>query len=283
MTVNEIAVFSTVLLIIGVYDRVDRWRVLLLALGGAFLSRPFLSTLIHGQLSPLLVLVVAGGILLYKQGRSFHAGLVFAVLLLKPNLFILFFPALGLLLFARRDWRALMGLSFGSIGLLAISWLLQPGWISQWTDVTAKTSVTFGTPSIWGLVADLAPLERWITLGALGVCLVSGFTLYLLVRRKNAWLLGISLAICSSLLVTPYLWAYDQLLLLIPALVAFQSTEEPSLFQTVGWWSSLILIPWGLFWVAQSRGSDSLGGLVTVTVAGYLCISWWLKDRASGD
>jgi len=272
MTVGEVSLVGAVFLV-GRAVRCGPDRLLAFsALLGALLFRPFISSLTSGQLAPLLLLLLAGGAALYARGHSLSACLLLALLLFKPNLFLLFLPAVGLLLLARRDWRGLLGLGLGVAGL-GLSWLLRPGWPLRWLAASAKAGVVTGTPTLWGLAFDLMGEERWVLVGALAAALVSGGTLLLVVRRQAEWAFGMGLAVCGSLLVTPYLWNYDQLLLLFPALVALHSARGPRPLVVATWFVVLFAIPWGLFWVANRRGVDPLSGFVTVAVMAYLCVS----------
>lgn len=281
MTVSELSLIISIFLLLGAMPcRRERWLALP-ALVGGLAFRPFVASLTSGQIAPLLLLLLASGVALYAHGRSLQAGLLFAFLLLKPNLVILFLPAVGLLLLAGRDWRGLLGLGLGGGGLFTLSWLLQPGWLLRWLRVSGKTSVTLGTPTLWGLAFDLVGSERWILAGTLAVVLVSATVLFLVSRECEEQLLGMGLAVCGSLLITPYLWNYDQLLLLVPALVAFCHAKVHCLPRIAAWFAVLFVIPWGLFWIAHIRGFDSLSVLVTVAVMGYLCMAWWSGGRFS--
>jgi hypothetical protein len=107
------------------------------------------------------------------------------------------------------------------------------------------------------------------------VVLASGATLFLVAGRRDHWQLGIGLAMCGSLLVTPYLWNYDQMLLVVPALIALCCAKRCRLLGVAAWFIVLSVLPWGLFWIANWRGFDPLSALVTVAVTGYLCASCW--------
>jgi hypothetical protein len=279
MTLGEMGIILAILVLTGTVGCLRRSLTIFSLLLGALLFRPFISALTSGQITPFLLLLVAGGVALYAQGRSLLAALLFAFVVLKPNLFVLFLPALGLLLLARRDWRGLLGLGLGGAGLFAFSWILQPGWLLHWLSVGGKTSVTFGTPTLWGLAYDLVGPVHWKLAGTLAVILVSGATLYLVVRRQGDWLFGMGLAMCGSLLVAPYLWNYDQLLLLFPAVVAFCRGKAFHLRRAMVWFAVVFVIPWALFCVANLRRFDSLSGLVPLVVAGYLCIFCWNAGR----
>jgi hypothetical protein len=274
MTASEMSLILAVLLLTRIMAHPGKHLLTLSALLGALLFRPFITSLTSGQLAPLLLLLLAGGAALYARGQSLGAGLLLALLLLKPNLLLLLLPAVGLLLLARRDGRGLLGLGLGIAGLFGFSWLLRPGWPLRWLAVSAKAGVVTGTPTLWGLAFDLVGKEHWMLAGTLATALVSGGVLLLVVRRREEWMFGIGLAVCGSLLVTPYLWNYDQLLLLFPALIALHRAKGRRPLAIAAWFVVLFLIPWGLFWIANRRGVDPLSGFVTAAVMAYLCVSY---------
>lgn len=282
MTASEFAlVVSVGLLTVAKNSRRSRWLIFS-ALLGSLLFRPFVVSLTSGQMLPFLLLIVAAASFTYIRGRSFWSGFLLGLVIAKPHLFILFLPAVGLLFLTRKDWHALGGLLVSIVILFVTSWLIRPGWLWRWLEARAKASLTFGTPTIWGLAFDIVGLEHWILIGAVAAALVSGLTLFLIVRRSEAPAFGIGLAVCGSLLVTPYLWNYDQLLLLVPALIALGcATADYPLPSIAMWFFVMVVIPWGLFWIANLRGFDPLSAFVTVAIMACLLIACWRGDRAS--
>ena len=93
-----------------------------------------------GHLAPMLLLVLAGGLTLHKQGKRGWAGLVLSLLALKPQL------AAGLVLWMllRRDLRTLLGLAAGfALQALAVAALLGPGlWLDYLHAMPAISAVT---------------------------------------------------------------------------------------------------------------------------------------------
>jgi hypothetical protein len=81
-----------------------------------------------GHLSPMLLLVLTGGLTLHRQGRPVRAGLVLSLLAVKPQL------AAGLVLWMllRRDVRTLAGLAIGgALQYAAVAIALGPGiWLN---------------------------------------------------------------------------------------------------------------------------------------------------------
>ena len=78
------------------------------------------------------------------------------------------------------------------------------------------------TPTWWGIAGAICqrsePCSAW--LGATGSVLIGICAILLLVRYRKVWDIWQAGACmtCFALLLTPYLWAYDQILLLYPVL-----------------------------------------------------------------
>ena len=93
-----------------------------------------------GQLAPMFLLLVAGGLTLHKRGQCGWAGLLLSLLALKPQL------AAGLVLWMllRRDLRTLLGLAAGfALQVLAVAALLGPGlWLDYLHAMPTISAVT---------------------------------------------------------------------------------------------------------------------------------------------
>ena len=93
-----------------------------------------------GQLSPMFLLLLAGGLTLHKQGKCGWAGLLLSLLALKPQL------AAGLVLWMllRRDLRTLLGLAAGFVlQILTVATVLGPGlWLDYLCAMPTISAVT---------------------------------------------------------------------------------------------------------------------------------------------
>ena len=143
------------------------WRInMLVALAGLV---PLWVAVGIGHLAPMLLLVLAGGLTLHRQGKCRWAGLVLSILALKPQL------AAGLVLWMllRRDLRTLLGLAAGfALQALTVALVLGP---RLWLDyayampgISAVTRAYRYSPlfeqSLTGIVSNLfcgAGLEAW--------------------------------------------------------------------------------------------------------------------------
>ena len=114
------------------------WRINMLVALAALL--PLWIAVGIGHLAPMLLLVLAGGLTLHKQGQRGWAGLLLSILALKPQL------AVGLVLWMllRRDLRTLLGLAAGfAFQALAVAAILGPGlWLDYLHAMPGISAVT---------------------------------------------------------------------------------------------------------------------------------------------
>jgi len=193
-------------------------------LAGIALFIPVLLTLLMGQASALILLLVVVTAALWDRGRWFAGGLLLGLTIVKPQAIAFLLPLLALWLILKRRWDALFGLGL-SLSISAIAaFALFPNFISDWQNavLTKVGGVASRMPTLWGLTADLFDASPLATASAILLVLVAiTASVILVVREKNNNPLTVtSILLIPSLLVTPYLWNYDQILLLMPLLVA---------------------------------------------------------------
>jgi len=232
----------------------------LLALG-AFTLRGGLVTLNNGQITYLMLFILALALFLAARQRQFWFGFALAFVILKPNPFILFVPLVAVWLIHRRRWRAIGGTATGGLTLLAVSWAILPGWLFEWLDVRDKAEVSFITPTVWGLGFELAG-SWWLPVGlalAVGVTAVLGW--YVLTRPHVNEAELLSLAVAGSLLVTPYAWDYEHLLLLLPAILLFLTMRRRWLAIVV-WLGLTQFLPWVMYWIAEQKQLSTMSFLI---------------------
>lgn len=251
----------------------------LLLLLGATLFRPTFHAIRRGQLSPVLFLLVAAAYALHERDHPFGAGLLLALQIVKPNLAATFLPTVGIIFLMRRDWRALTGMVTGGLILLAASWIVLPGWLFQWLAAAEKLRVAHITPTLWALAYELGGERLWpgsaIVAGGL---LYLGLLVFLWRRRQSDWLFGLCLAVIASTFLTPYLWVYEQLVLLFPTIVALHwgliSERGPRWAWWGGWSLASVVLSWLLFFVAIRYGVDTWSAFVPLASLGYLLLAW---------
>ena len=168
----------------------------------------------------------------------------------------------------------------GGLGMLLVSWIVLPGWLFEWLNVTGKTEATAITPTVWGLAYEIWP-EWWPVLGiffVVGVTTVLGLIIF-----RNPSLNEVEvmpLALIASLLTTPYAWVYEHLLLLIPSILIFLMIKRRGVAALV-WLLIVFILPWGTFWLANNRASDTFTALVPLLIG--TCFYYFVVAKPSNQ
>lgn len=189
---------------------------------GLLLFRPAILTITYGQLSGFLLLVMAAVVYLWEKEKFWQGAALLPLMALKPNLGgpVIIFLTVFLLL--KRQWKAVLAEGVAGLVLAGAGWLQDPSWLGGFLSAgNTKLSQTFGfSPTVWGISAFVCDFRLGCTVGVGAVIAISilGCCFFWLHKNRN-WLSGaqaIGMSICLALLITPYTWTYDQLLLSIP-------------------------------------------------------------------
>ncbi len=198
-----------------------------------------------GHVAPLLLLVLAGGLTLHKQGKRCWAGLALSLLALKPQL------AAGLLLWMllRRDLRTLAGLAAGLIfqALAVAACLGATVWLDYLHALPVISAITRGyrysplfEQSFAGMARNLcwaAGRAQWqVPAMRMAYALTAGVAVVLLCRvvwARRPWDPAVADRrtenyeyACGALFMTifpPYFLVYDQALLAVPLVMLWSS------------------------------------------------------------
>ena len=195
------------------------WLALLVAIGFS----PTYSVLAKGQITPWIVLGIAG-LILYTEGKLnvWWASVCLVMISTKPQLFYLLWPALGIWVLSKRKWHLLFsGLSVAAVAITA-TWMINQHVFSQYfTAIQEYPYDQWATPTIGAYL-------RYFWLGAdmfwvqyIPACL--GFVWlvfhYLKYRDHWHWTDQIPLMPLISYLTSPYAWTYDAVIIL-PAILS---------------------------------------------------------------
>ncbi len=191
---------------------------------GLALFRPVLITIRNGQLGGLYLLIITLVLLFISKKRWYTTGIISSILYLKPTLGL---PILGLLfiwLIRNHGIKAVTSNIIAAIAIFGVSIIHRPEWIKAFFSVGLRkgSDVFQATPTTWGVSGAVCGLNSECTqiVGSVifGILVLLSIIVFWRFSSKwNIWLTG-SIAIIVSLLITPYLWAYDQILLIIPIL-----------------------------------------------------------------
>jgi hypothetical protein len=286
---------SQLMIILSIYlcsRMVDwsRWKQYFLPLlVAASLFRAVLVTVRNGQLGAFLLFIITLGLYYLSRRKAFLGGLILGLLFLKPPITGLFLVVLILWFLIRKSWEAVLGIGISIGSLIAMTILLQPLWIRDWLMIgKGKALATAGTtPTLWGLSAAILPnptIWFWFSLCLSLVLIGVGFFLLVRARSENKSLVLTAILLPLSLFVTPYLWAYDHILLLIPAVVLAAKMDELQLPFILN--SSLLLsfdvIALVLLYLAPMIGNDRLSGILPIVVLGVTVLLFHLESRGMG-
>ena len=283
---SEIFITISVFLLLSWYSFPQKKHLILPLLVSAFLFRPTLVTLRIGQLSALLLFILALTLFLWNHQKWWQGGILLALLILKPTLglSIICFSSLWLLIHKKYSTILAMTTTIALLGI--IGWLQDPDWIGKFLSVgKSKFAETFGyNPTMWGLAGVLCKQVQLCTAeigSVLSIAIVLGLS-YLIFSRSHLLSapLMMSLVIPLSLLITPYIWAYDQILLIIClSVVVYLFSQKPYPYLPV----ALIPIMFSVFsllllYLAYRMGHDAYSALLPL-----MCFFMiWAKMPSSG-
>ncbi len=211
--------------------RLARW----LAVALAFF--PTILWAMHGQNSPVSLLLTTGAFVALRRRKDGVAGILMGCQAYKPQLAIA--PVVALV--AARRWRALVAGAAAALGWVAAGTLLFPEATSAYRAFAPQLpNLLRQSPKAWGIHsffgASFLALDSWWPFGATGVTAIltvaALFGLgYVWVRLgwrpgTRAWDLAMAGTFAMALLVSPHLFTYDLTLLLLPLAIVWAHTRR---------------------------------------------------------
>ena len=233
---------------------------------------PFTRILFEGQFSTFTFAFTAGAALWMRSGSGTAGGIATALLSVKPHTSFGFAAVVLVLAILRRRRRFVVAAGVAGLGLVGASELLRPGWIVEFAGGNAELSTSIADrTTIWNLAGSLP-------LAAMMIALL--FTaVYALVRGRSADdadLLG--LAVSLGLVVAPYGWVHDYVVLAIPwcMTIAHARQLRPLLRRTLmsATVAVAVLLLWWMWALAPILGhGDALYIVVPMLTAVLLAIA----------
>lgn len=249
--------------------------------------RPLMVTLWSAQLGVLLLFLSALAALLWTKQRWFWSGVALAFLMVKPTVGLPIIGICGLWLLRDRRWTAIAGGIAGGIGLLLLGMVVKPNWLPVFLGMGKHMiDVTFGyNPTLWGLGGALCqhtdPCQVWAGWVLSILAALAGiFSVY----QKRIALTPIQVmafAIPPAVLVTPYLWAYDQVVLILPILVCLGLLIERRVRYLIAATFFLIvdLIALVFVYIAAQSETDIISVALPLLIWALLLLFKIWKDR----
>lgn len=236
------AAFPIILISVLLLHKQGRQEISMLEMSllvtGVILFRPTWTSLNFGQIGCWILAALVATILLWDKKRWLAGGIVLSLTILKPTIGGPFLLLVIPWLLMKKRWRAILGLLAGGIGLLVIGILDNPAWVFIFLQSgEKKMGDTFGyAPNLWGLGRVITNGRAVIPVGAILSILVIGLGIFIVFRNREHLtpFAFFSLITPIVVLTTPYLWAYDQLYLLIPLSYFSLKLYRSSKFSQVG-------------------------------------------------
>jgi hypothetical protein len=270
---------NLVMLFLSVWFLTDGWngRLRLIMFPLALFFLPVLGALSVGQYDfPVLL---GTSLLIYSLRKENVALTVLGVVLLtfKPHIgALILLSALGWLVVSRSDFgrRAMRSIVISGIILSIASLIADPLWFINYPKMLLNYQGEGNVTSCSECASVPVWISRWLFGGSLGqaaviaVILLIVFTILFFVIRKSLFRspeLLVTSALLITLLVSPYLYNYDFILLLVPFAVLIQSRGVFPKILAVLWY----LIPTIAIVLYARAGNISLN-TVTVIIAAFL-------------
>jgi hypothetical protein len=230
-------------------------------------------------------------LLLLEKEKSLLAGLILSLTILKPpqGATILFLVSIWFI--ARRNWKAILGMAIGGLALLLIGFLQDPLWLIKFR--TASQAVMDRTQGVHSNVWSFAYLACKgaspcsMLLGAGGALTLLGLGALILWRKQaemSAWE-AMTFIIPIGFVSTVYLWAYDQILYVIPITWIVGTLVQKTKSYIYPFLFLVALVIYSFFALAQhaqtSKDLWSLGN--TLIVLGTVLLVTRLKQKSPID
>jgi hypothetical protein len=221
LLINIFLIGISILLTWTLLNRSVNERIFLILLGICFIFVPTIILLELGQISTIILFSLILFIVLVEKKRDCLAGMVLLMTTIKPH--ITYLVLLVILIWIIRNQRWKVAFSLLATGLLSvmITWLINPSWIQDYirtlnslpyNDLSTSTlgsfmSEAFGIQTFRYTFVLLLPLAFPLAKAA----------------EKTGFLTAFNLALLISIPLSPYGFAFDQILLL------------PAIAQIVSW------------------------------------------------
>ncbi len=149
--VSQFMIISSVALMLKSYSNLLIKNFILPLLSGVVLFRPTIFTLVNGQVSGLLLLVIAGIVFLWEKEKWWQGTVLLSLISLKPNLGVPIIVLLSVYLILKKQIISIVMEGACAVLLFIIVMAHNPNWIIEFMGVeNTKLSLTFGySPTVW--------------------------------------------------------------------------------------------------------------------------------------
>ena len=283
--VSLVSIALIIFILLNHWKESAQRRLLIPIFAFMFFFGPLYLTLFTGSIGAIAALVILGAILLFEKDKSLLAGIILSLTILKPPQGLPILLLAGIWFLARRDWKAILGVTIGGISLLLIGMIQDPLWAIKFLGASqAVMDRTQGVHSnVWAFsylaCGGASPCSTLLG-GTLGLVLLGlgGFFLWLNQAKVTAWE-AFNIIIPIAFVSTIYLWAYDQLTYIIPIVWIVGTLVERTKSYIHAFLFLIVLDVFSFYALVQQAATDkdlwSLG--TTVIVLGMVLGLLYLK------
>ena len=245
-------------------------------------SQPARLTVLLGQWGFVLTAALAAVVVWTRERHSIRAGLATIPFLAKPQLFVMTVPALAIWAWRNGQRRAVAVAAIAAAAIVALSLVLMPSWPAAWLRDIASPEL-FAEPQTTTLASVLygfvGPPGTWLAVAVIVGCALLALAFD---PRGAAWLAA---WLPLSIVAAPYVWSYDQTLLLVPlvigaGVVARRSRRLATVVILSGVFVLMVLST-ALAFVAAQRNLESYSAVVPLLVFALLVATMWPSRRAT--
>ncbi len=249
----------------GAFEALSRWRFARV-FGVCFLFVPTMAWLGYGQISSLTLWLYAEAYLSLRRGRDATAGLWLGCLAYKPQLAI----ALGVALLVAGRWRAVVAGGACASLWLGVGVAIDPDAMAAYLELSPRLPGmirapgydVFGLHSLLGFTALLLdPTSPEWAEGIAAAAALAALGGLAWSWRRAAWIPGsegwdlrMAATIALGLVVSPHLYLYDLMLLLLPFGILYAHRAAPGPRAVLG--GGRVLAWTVLLWAACSLGTQ---------------------------
>jgi hypothetical protein len=255
----------------------------------AVLSLYSVEALTDGTPVLLLTLAYMGVLWSLYSGRDELAGAILALTLFKWEVGIVFLCLVAWRIAHEGRWRVFAGLGMTLTILLAVAFLLYPGWVlPYWVAVIGMMRSAY-SPTSYETLARLWPehgeqLARGVTIAVLALLLLEWAVSRNSDFRRFVWLA------CLALAATPLLGmptTNSSQVVLLPAFVLVAAAglrrRQPGPALAILLLTLAFAVPWILFWRAASFQDQRVQDiqmlyLPCLTILGLYWTRWWFNN-----
>lgn len=245
-------------------------------------SQPARLTVLLGQWGFVLTAALIAAVVWTRGGRSTRGGLSSIAFLAKPQLFVLTAPALAIWAWRRGQRRVIAIAAAAGAAIVGLSLVLLPLWPSAWIrdiaspGVAAEPQTTTLASVLYGFFGQPG---TWLAFAVIVGCAAIAFAFD---SRGDAWLAA---WLSLSLVAAPYVWSYDQTLLIVPlvlgaGVVARRSRPLATGVIITGTFI-LVVLTTVLAVVAARRNLESYSAVIPLLVFVLLVAAMWPSRRAA--